>query len=159
MRRDTVRRSGSSGSSIFSIRLATESDIASLCSFDHVAQHDSQRKDFIRHSVDTGTCFVSVTAEQIVGYGVLVYSFYGNGFISMLMVHPDYRRRGVGAGLMRYFESICQTTKLFTSTNLSNSPMQALLTKLGYRLSGVIHNLDDGDPELVYFKLVGRVGT
>lgn len=60
---------------------------------------------------------------------------------------------------MRYSESICQTTKLFTSTNLSNLPMQALLTKLGYRLSGVIHNLDDGDPELVYFKLVGQAGT
>ncbi len=49
-------------------------------------------------------------------------------------------------------ESISRGEKLFTSTNLSNLPMQALLAKLGYTLSGVIHNLDEGDPELVYFK-------
>jgi hypothetical protein len=32
--------------------------------------------------------------------------------------------------------------------------MQALLAKLGYRLSSVIHDLDPGDPELVYVKNV-----
>jgi hypothetical protein len=30
--------------------------------------------------------------------------------------------------------------------------MQSLLAKLGYQLSGVIHELDPGDPELVYVK-------
>jgi len=30
--------------------------------------------------------------------------------------------------------------------------MQSLLAKLEYVLSGVIHNLDEGDPEIVYFK-------
>ena len=49
-------------------------------------------------------------------------------------------------------ESLCRTPKLFTSTNLSNLPMQSLLAKLEYQLSGVIHNLDEGDPEIVYFK-------
>jgi hypothetical protein len=28
--------------------------------------------------------------------------------------------------------------------------MQALLARLGYKLSGVIHALDEGDPELIY---------
>jgi hypothetical protein len=62
------------------------------------------------------------------------------------------RRNGAGAALVKHIESLCQTPKLFTSTNLSNLPMQSLLAKLGYILSGVIHNLDEGDPELVYFK-------
>ncbi len=44
----------------------------------------------------------------------------------------------------------CDTPKLFTSTNQSNQPMQQLLDALGYLPSGVIHNLDPGDPELVY---------
>jgi hypothetical protein len=30
--------------------------------------------------------------------------------------------------------------------------MQALLAKRGYWISGVIHNLDEGDPEIVYCK-------
>jgi len=41
---------------------------------------------------------------------------------------------------------------LFITTNLSNLPMQSLLVKLGYVLSGVIPYLDEGDPEIVYFK-------
>lgn len=74
----------------------------------------------------------------------------------MLYVHPEHRRCGVGTALMRYLESVCQTAKLFTSTNLSNLPMQSLLARLGYELSGVIHNLDEGDPELVYVKRLKR---
>jgi len=46
----------------------------------------------------------------------------------------------------------CRTPKLFTSTNQSNVPMQGLLATLEFARSGLIENLDDGDPELVYFK-------
>lgn len=53
---------------------------------------------------------------------------------------------------MQHLETVFQTEKLFTSTNLSNLPMQSLLVRLGYLLSGVIHHLDEGDPELVYVK-------
>lgn len=94
---------------------------------------------------------VSVGGKDI-GYAVLEYSFYENGFISMLYVQQQYRRRGVGEELMQHLERVCSTPKLFTSTNLSNTAMQSLLAKLGYVLSGVIENLDEGDPELIYFK-------
>ena len=57
---------------------------------------------------------------------------------------------------MKFLETRSATSKLFTSTNLSNKPMQLLLAKLGYTLSGYIENLDPDDPELVYFKLSGR---
>jgi hypothetical protein len=54
--------------------------------------------------------------------------------------------------LIEHTEARCRTPKLFTSTNLSNLRMQTLLTRLGYQLSGVIHNLDEGAPELVYYR-------
>ena len=87
-----------------------------------------------------------------VGYAVFDYTFYSNGMISMLYVHPDYRRQGVGTELIKHAESICRTEKLFTSTNQSNLPMQGLMNKMGYVPSGYIDNLDEGDPEIVYFK-------
>ncbi len=55
---------------------------------------------------------------------VLEYSFYGKGFLSMLDVHPARRREGIGERLLRHMETLCQTDKLFTSTNfkrLTNS--------------------------------------
>ena len=54
--------------------------------------------------------------------------------------------------MLRYFVSVSQTPKLFSSTNRSNRPMQALFAKVCFEPSGIIHNLDPDDPELVYYK-------
>jgi len=139
------------------IRKAVESDIGSIHAIDTIAQRDRAREDFIRRSVADGNCWVLVASDskstaEVAGYGVLNYSFYDCGLIDMLMVRPDRRRHGYGSELIRHMELECRTEKLFTSTNESNAPMQALLAKLGYQPSGIIYNLDDGDPELVYFK-------
>lgn len=139
------------------IRLAQPEDAERLIAFDHVAQADAHRRAFIQRTIAEQTCWAAMAGDDVVGYGVLVYTFFANGFVDLLYVHPAQRRTGVGAALMRHFEAICRTEKLFTSTNLSNLPMQALLNRLGYTLSGVIHNLDEGDPEIVYFKRV-RLG-
>jgi GNAT superfamily N-acetyltransferase len=137
---------------MISIRPAVETDIEALCSLDLVARRENERREFIRREVASGNCFVAVMNETVVGYGVLNYTFHHNGCIDMLYVDSDHRRRGAGAALLKHMESLCETLKLFTSTNLSNLPMQSLLAKLDYVLSGVIHNLDEGDPEIVYFK-------
>lgn len=137
---------------MFSIRLAISDDTQSIFHFDQIAQQTEHRRAFIIRSIDAGTCWVIVEDEQVVGYAVLDYSFFEQGFISLLNIHPTYRRQHAGLHLMQYLETVCQTEKLFTSTNLSNLPMQSLLARLGYLLSGVIHHLDEGDPELVYVK-------
>ena len=76
----------------------------------------------------------------------------------MVYVAKSERRRGVGRSLMRALANQCKTSKLFTSTNESNSAMRALLATLGYVPSGVIENLDPGDPELVFFLDLNRRG-
>lgn len=137
---------------MISIRPALEDDIEALCTVDDIARREDERREFIRREVVSDNCFVAVIDGSVVGYGVLNYTFYNNGCIDMLYIHSDYRRRGVGSALVRHMESHCRTPKLFTSTNQSNLAMQALLIQLGYESSGVIHNLDEGDPEIVYFK-------
>ena len=54
--------------------------------------------------------------------------------------------------MIAFLENRSQSDDLFTSTNESNSHMQHVLGKLGYERSGIIHNLDPGDPEIVYVK-------
>ncbi|MDY6900522.1 MAG: GNAT family N-acetyltransferase, partial [Cyanobacteriota bacterium] len=85
-------------------------------------------------SVSADHCLVIEAQQHVVGYAVLEYSFYDQGFVSMLYIHPEYRRQSAGVQLMQHLESACQTPKMFTSTNLSNLPMQSLLAKLGYTL-------------------------
>ncbi len=133
------------------IRQARESDIELIYGFDHLAQNKC-RKVFIEKSVKSNKTMVAVLNGQVTGYIVLDYSFYSNGFISMLYVHSEYRKNGIGNALLEYAESVCKTNKLFTSTNESNFPMQSLLKKKSYLPSGRIDNLNENDPELVYFK-------
>ncbi|CAF1149576.1 unnamed protein product [Adineta steineri] len=140
---------------IISCRLAITDDIDLICgSIDDRVFIPA----FLERSIASSHCHVAIlNGSLIIGYAVLDYSFYAQAFIAMLRVHPSYRRQRVGLTLMQYLEqpSLCTTKKLFTSTNLSNLAMQSLVAKLQYKLSGVIHNLDDdGDPELVYYKSV-----
>ncbi|RMH02166.1 MAG: GNAT family N-acetyltransferase [Chloroflexi bacterium] len=139
---------------MISIRPANPDDLSEIYHLDHVARHDEARRAFIARATKAGECFVAQWDDIVAGYAILNYSFFENGFISLLYVHEAYRRQGVGTALMQYLASVCVTPKLFTSTNLSNLPMQSLLAKLGYTLSGVIHNLDEGDPELVFVKFL-----
>ena len=135
------------------VRLATPRDVTAVLAVDdEVSAGDARRIAFIRRAVPLGQCVVCTRGRRIVGYAVVDYEFYGHGFVWLLYVHRDHRRTGVATRLMRQVESACETEKLFTSTNVSNIATQSLLVKLGYRWSGVIDNLDPGDPELVYFK-------
>jgi GNAT superfamily N-acetyltransferase len=136
-----------------SIRAAHPDDLDTLYGIDELAQSNDERRAHLARWVETETCYLAVTeTNTIAGYGVFNYTFYENGFVAILYVSATMRQHGVGSTLMQHFETICRTPKLFTSTNLSNLPMQALLAKRNYALCGVIHQLDDNDPELVYFK-------
>ena len=54
---------------------------------------------------------------------------------------------------MEYFFCISPTKKIFSSTNQSNKRMQEVFKANGFIQSGFVENLDDGDPEIIYFKL------
>ena len=134
------------------LRLASITDADAIVAFDHVAASEPARVQFIHDQIKSSTCYVAVIEASIVAYAVLNYKFYDNGWIEMLYVHPRFRRQGIGAALIRHLINECHTPKLFTSTNQSNIPMQRLLATLEFERSGFIENLDEGDPELVYFK-------
>ena len=133
------------------VRLATETDVAALIALDSVAEHEPQRAAQIRAWCGQGDCYLAEEQDVVMGYGVLHYHFFGCGFIEMLMVGERYRRRGVGQALITALKSHCRYPKLFTSTNRSNLSMQRLLLNAGFVASGQIDNLDDGDPEQVFF--------
>ncbi len=133
------------------IRTAEKSDVDTLLAFDLIAQSDEGRRASIRQAIEQGHCTVAEVTRQVVAYIIMERNFFGWPFIELVYVHTDYRQYGYATALMQHIESQCDE-KLFTSTNLSNLRMQRLLEKLGYSISGVVHNLDEGDPEVIYFK-------
>jgi len=133
------------------IRLAGTSDTDTLLAFDLIAQGEEKRQTFIRRAVEQGYCTIVEVDYQAVAYLIKEDNFFGWPFIELVYVHTDYRQYGYATALMQHIESQAEE-KLFTSTNLSNLPMQRLLEQLGYSISGIVHNLDEGDPEVFYFK-------
>lgn len=134
------------------IRDATSSDVPGMYAVDHMAAEECSRRQHIHEWVSSGQAIVAVVDDVVAGYAALDYTFFGCGFIAMLMVKKESRRKGVATVLIACLEETCKTDKLFTSTNESNKPMQALMKRLSYEASGTVYNLDDGDPELFYFK-------
>lgn len=85
--------------------------------------------------------------------------FFGRDFIELLLVDPAVRRSGIGRALLRYALDGAATSQVFTSTNTSNLPMRSLLQKEGWSFSGTLDGLDEGDPELVFYKTRTGHGT
>ena len=137
------------------ITLAATTDLDSLFDLDETVLGNLGRRKFLIEAVRKRQCYVARIEGKLAGFVVVERSFYGHAFISLIVVHPDYRRRGTAYALIRHVESTCPAEKLFTSTNYSNTAMQQALGKLGFSKSGYIENLDEGDPEVVYFKIAG----
>ena len=128
-------------------RKATTADIEKMIQIDPIHRHEQ-----ICRAVIQDECYLAEETAQIVGFAIMDYSFFTCGFVSLLVVAEECRRRGIGAALLDYLLRQCKTGKLFTSTNESNAPMRGLLGKSGFMPCGQIDALDEGDPELFFVR-------
>jgi len=142
-----------------SVREASDADLQGLIALDEIARSSHERAGQISKWIVAGHAVVAEVEGHLVGYAVLDHSFYDRGFIPMLYVAGNRRREGIGSALLRELESSCRTDKLFTSTNRSNRPMQSLLAREGYVRCGYIDQLDPGDPELIFVKILRAAGA
>jgi GNAT superfamily N-acetyltransferase len=138
------------------IERATEDEYAGILEIDAAVMGDYGRAGVITEALARRELFIAREGWEPIGYAIFNRSFFGQYFIELLIVHPDHRRRGIASGLMLHLETICPASRLFTSTNESNLPMQRLCEKRGYARSGYIENLDEGDPEIIYVKFLEK---
>jgi ribosomal protein S18 acetylase RimI-like enzyme len=134
------------------IDVAQEIDIDEMVALDTLVIGNSSRRNLITQTVKQHQGYVALQENRMVGFLLMHQHFFELPFIELLIVHPSFRRQGIGTALMQHLETISTPGKLFTSTNVSNERMQRLCERLGYVRSGIIEHLDEGDPELFYFK-------
>jgi ribosomal protein S18 acetylase RimI-like enzyme len=134
-----------------SVRKAEPSDYLALVGVDQYASSHFERGASINEALAKGECFTAESDGELLGYVVLNYTFFGFGFIPLIVVAQPHRRRGIGMRLLREARSQCTSRKLFTSANASNVAAQSVFRRAGFVRSGVIENLDAGDPDIVYF--------
>jgi len=113
---------------------------------------DLKRADLWKKAIAKEECFLVLDEAEIVGFVVFNYSFFGHGWLDMIEIREKSRRKGIGEKAINLVMKMCKTEKFFTSTNKSNTPMRNLLTKMDFVYSGILEGLDEGDPEIFYYK-------
>jgi GNAT superfamily N-acetyltransferase len=140
----------------FRLRPARAADATAIAAIDQASGivHAPHVPALIDDLLALGLSWMAEAGGEPAGYAIVSRRFYSRPFIELLAVAPDFRRAGVGGALLEACSAAFRDEILFTSTNQSNRPMQALLAKTGFAPSGVIENLDPGDPEQVYVRLI-----
>jgi ribosomal protein S18 acetylase RimI-like enzyme len=136
------------------IRCAVADDLDGILCTDYLAARgDRERAEFIRVCLMLGECHVHVANGAVTGFMIVKPAhFFRRDFIELLIVDPALRRSGIGRALLRHALDTAGTSQVFTSTNTSNHPMRSLLQSEGWSFSGKLDGLDQGDPEMVFYK-------
>lgn len=133
------------------IEQASSNDLQSILELASCIVTATKSADVYKRAIDDGECFIARSGDRPVGFVIKNRALFDRDFIAFIAVHPDFRSHGIAVSLMRHVEST-MSGRLFTSTNQSNDAMRRLLEKLGYERCGIIEQIDEGDPELIYCK-------
>ena len=74
----------------------------------------------------------------------------------MLYVAESERGKGIGEALLLHAVANAPTNEFLLRPMSRTTECSGLFRRLGWSVSGLLHGLDDGDPELFYF--IDRIG-
>jgi ribosomal protein S18 acetylase RimI-like enzyme len=132
--------------------MAQSHNIDEIAKIDEEVIGSNSRREYIRKAIEEGRCIIALNKNLIVGFLIFDTHFFDCSFISLIIVRPAERRKGYATSLIQYFINISATKKVFSSTNKSNQRMQEVFKVNGFIESGFIENLDEDDPEIIYFR-------
>ena len=97
----------------------------------------------VEREFENGIFLKLLDDKNVIIGSVRAYSQEGTLFIGKLMVHPDFRRRGLGLRLLREIENVRphKRYELFTSSKSGNNIQ--LYQKSGYRIFAEKATTDD----------------
>ena len=141
-----------------SLRKATVKEVPIVIDFDynhHKVEHiEQKRAEKITKAILRDECFIISAEREDVGFVLFDYRFFDQGWIELIIIDEKYRGKGIGVQTLNLLCKQCTAEKVFTSTNTSNTRMQKALVKACFSFAGKIDGLDEGDPELFYYKKV-----
>jgi ribosomal protein S18 acetylase RimI-like enzyme len=136
-----------------SIRRMTRSDIHEVLALDRVIR--GSRRDVIKYediaSANPGTApdmsFVAEIDGKLVGFSInrsmyLMVPLTEVCIIHAILVHPDYRKHGIGSKLIRALLEHCQTEGIGTVRTLipiDNKELRALVERHGFERSRIVN--------------------
>lgn len=132
-----------------SVRHATFTDFPVINSYDEFLgdrRLDMQRKELI--VCDFGE-------SKAIGFGKLTnHYFFDWPMLSILCVKSEYRRNGVARALIQHAILMCRGSRLYTSTEVDNDMMNAVMENMKFKQVGYIDSLNFDDRRELVFRLL-----
>ncbi|GBG08237.1 putative GNAT family N-acetyltransferase [Paenibacillus agaridevorans] len=92
--------------------------------------------------------------EDLIGYLRLEYLWSKYPYIGLIMVHPDYRGKGLGKRLLKYVEEHLKSKGLktiYSSSQVNEADPQEWHRKMGFKECGIINGINEGKIGEVFF--------
>jgi N-acetylglutamate synthase-like GNAT family acetyltransferase len=138
------------------IRRATTHDIEAILTLDVAITGLTfdRAREIVETSIRDSQCSVDVDGDgALIGFVALTRRhFFGRDMVRLVCVESSQRRTGVASALLVTAVRAAETSVVFSSTNESNDAMRKLFAREGWTFSGALTGIDEGDPELVFWK-------
>jgi len=109
---------------------------------------------FIKSHFERHQIIVAEADEQVVGFLAYRTDWFQCTFVSLVVVHEDWRRRSIAREFFKSVEAVSLSPRIFSSTEETNAISIRMHGALGFSPSGYIDNLPQGTRELLFYKRV-----
>lgn len=134
------------------IRSAQFEDVAACAALAVDLIGPRRGQPIIQAALDRRQLLVASESGSVVGFLTYRTDWFNCTFVSLVVVTPDYRRRGIARDLYRAVEGESPSPRLFSSTEETNAASIRMHGALGFTASGYIENLPQGYRELLFYK-------
>ncbi|AHM57060.1 ABC-type nitrate/sulfonate/bicarbonate transport system, permease component RimI [Peptoclostridium acidaminophilum DSM 3953] len=145
-------------SNIYEIREMTADDIDGVLEVENISFKTPWSRDSFEKEMENSLAFYLVVSSDdgIAGYGG-IWFIAGEGHITNIAVHPDFRNRGLGRAIVKGLieESLKRKIEAMTlEVRISNETAIGLYKSLGFKSAGVRpgYYTDSNEDALIMWK-------
>ena len=109
---------------------------------------------FVKAHLEQHHLIVADTDDDVIGLCAYRTDWFQCTFVTLVVVHERYRRRGIARELFRSVEAVSPSPRIFSSVDETNGPAIRMHAALGFSPSGYVDNLPQGTRELIFYRRV-----